>query len=103
MQKERKHRPKMSPQEKISHIADILLDQPQLTGFGDTEFTLDLFYGSVDHELRELEEISMSAVSVVRRVQNLRSQAAPGSPAALALPHIIIEGVDPPEVSGSLQ
>ncbi|KAK5943456.1 hypothetical protein PMZ80_004463 [Knufia obscura] len=103
MQKERKSRPKMSPQEKISHIADILLDQPQLAGFGDTEFTLDLFYGSVDHELRELEEISMSAVSVVRKVQSLRSQAAPGSPAALALPHITIEGADLPEVSNSNQ
>lgn len=103
LRKERKSRPKMSPQEKIRHIADILLDQPQLAGFGDNEFTLDLFYGSVDHELRELEEISMSAVSVVKKVQSLRSQAAPGSPAALALPHIIIEGIDPPEASSSNQ
>ena len=100
MQKEGKA-PKMSPQERIGHITDILLDQPQLSGFGDTDFTLDLFYGSVDHELRELEEISMSAVSVVRKVQNLRAQAPPGSPAALALPHIIIEGVDEPAASMS--
>jgi len=94
MPQEKKSRPKMTPQEKTSHIADILLDTPHLAGFGDTEFTLDLFYGIIDQELRELEEISMSAVSVVRKVQNLRSQAAPGSPAALALPHIVINGVD---------
>lgn len=94
MQQEKKSRPKMTPREKISHIADILLDQPQLASFGDTEFTLDLFYDSIDHELRELEEISVSTVNAVRKVQNLRSQAAPGSPAALALPLIIISGVD---------
>ena len=84
----------MSPQEKIGHIANILLDQPQLTSFGETDFTLESFYDSVDHELRELEEISMSAVSVVKKVQSLRAQAAPGSPAALALPNIVIEGLD---------
>ena len=89
----------MSPHEKFGHIANILLDHPHPTGFGEPDFTLDLFYGIVDHELQELHEISLSAVNVVKRVQTLRSQAAPGSAAALALPNIIIEGVDSTETS----
>ncbi|KAK5090559.1 hypothetical protein LTS08_002533 [Lithohypha guttulata] len=96
VQKERKHRQrqKMTPEQRIGHIADVLLDQPHLGGFGDADFTLDTFYNSIDQELQELQEISLSAVNVVRRVQNLRSQAPPGSPAALALPNIIIEGME---------
>lgn len=65
------------------------------------DFSLESFYDSIDLELQELQEISMSAVSVVRKVQNLRSQAPPGSPAALALPNIIIEGIDEFEASSS--
>lgn len=87
----------MTPQQKIGHITDILLDQPHMTAFGETGFTLDSFFHSVDQELRELEEISQSAVSVVRKVQSLRAQATPGSPAALALPNIFIEGLNAPE------
>ena len=90
----------MTPQEKIGHMTNILLEHPQVNSFADSDFTLDVFYGSVDHELQELQEISMSAVNVVKRVQTLRSQASPGSPAALALPNIIIEGVDSPSAFG---
>lgn len=105
IQRERKHKPrtKMTPEQKIGHIADILLDHPHLNadGWSEDEFTLDTFYNSVDQEYQELQEISTSAVNVVRRVQNLRSQAGPGSPAALALPNIIIQGSDSSESAGS--
>ena len=98
--RKQKQRHKMTPQEKIGHMTNILLEHPQVNSFADSDFTLDVFYGSVDHELQELQEISMSAVNVVKRVQTLRSQASPGSPAALALPNIIIEGVDSPSAFG---
>lgn len=100
-QHERKsrRRTKMTPQQRLGHIANILSDQPQVTSLDDNDFTLDIFYGSVDQELQELQEISLSAVNVVKRVQTLRSQAAPGSPAALALPNIIIQEIDLPESS----
>lgn len=101
---ERKLKQKMSHQEKLNHVSNIFLEESNITTFGEAEFTLDEFYGSIDHELQELQEISISAVNVVKKVQNLRSQAPPGSPAALALPNIIIEGIDaPPTSSGANQ
>jgi len=83
----------MNHHEKLSHVSNIFLEESNITTFGETEFTLDEFYCSIDQELQELQQISISAVNVVKKVQDLRSQAPPGSPAALALPNIIIEGI----------
>lgn len=92
-QKSLRRRNKLSPTAKLSHIADIL-GSSELAGL-DADFSLEDFYGSIHYdEFQELREISMSAVNVVKRVQSLRSHAAPGSPAALALPVITIEEAD---------
>lgn len=100
LQKEKRNKHKMTPQEKIGHIANILLDtSPNIST--TEEFTLENFYDSVNQELLELQEISLSAISVCQKVQTLRSQAPPGSPAALALPRIMIEGIDELQASSS--
>ena len=100
LQKEKRNKHKMTPQEKIGHIANILLDTSSNISTTD-EFTLENFYDSVNQELLELQEISLSAISVCQKVQTLRSQAPPGSPAALALPRIMIEGIDELQASSS--
>lgn len=90
-----KTKTKLPPAERITHVPDILSGPIHSPNGFETDFTLEEFFQSIDYdEFQELREISLSAVNVVKRVQSLRSAAAPGSPAALALPVITIEEPD---------
>lgn len=95
-----KTRTKLTPNERITHVSDVL-SGPTVPNNIEGEFNLEDFFNSIDYdEFQELREISMSAVNVVKRVQSLRSHAAPGSPAALALPVITIEEADTNNAAG---
>lgn len=95
-----KMRNRLSPAERLTHIPDILLTS-SIPNSLEGDFTLEEFFNSIDYdEFQELREMSLSAVNVVKRVQSLRNHAAPGSPAALALPVITIEEAD---INGSAE